>query len=221
MTDETKFDQVEITRPGDPAAVARPSRASWREAAIADHFVQFYRDDSLLTEAAAGFIGSGLQKVEGGIVIATQPRRQALDERLAAQGVDVPAARARRQYVSLDAEETLARFMVNGRPDEVLFMHVVGSVVTRMVSAGFRVRAFGEMVALLWADGNSEAAIQLERLWNNLGRKWRFALFCAYPMAPFESEASAAGFGRICAMHAGVIPAEKTMGGLAAGIPPP
>jgi hypothetical protein len=219
MAEKSKFDQVEITQPDDAAGRVTSSRMSWREAAVADHFVQFYRDDSFLVEAVAGFIGSGLRTVEGGIIIATEAHRLVLEEKLEAQGVDLRAARARRQYVPLDAAETLARFMVNGMPDEVLFTHVVGSVVTRMVSAGFRVRAFGEMVALLWADENPKAAIHLERLWNNLGKTRRFALFCAYPMTHFEDGADAAGFRHICAAHAGIISVEGSAGGFAAAIP--
>jgi hypothetical protein len=213
------FDRFEITLAADATVVATPLRTSWREAGIDDHFVQFYREDSVLIESVAGFITAGLRTVEGGIVIATEAHRRLLEERFEAQGVDLAAARARKQYVPLDAEETLARFMVNGRPDRVLFTHVVGSVITRMVSAGFRVRAFGEMVALLQGEGNAEAAIQLEHLWNELGKSRRFALFCAYPMAHFEAENNIAGFRHVCAAHAGFIPVEGAARGFGTAIP--
>ena len=219
MAKKTKFDQIEATPPDGTAAVITPLRTSWREAGIDDHFVQFYRDDSILIDSVAGFITAGLRTVEGGIVIATEAHRQLLEERLEAQGVDLSEARARKQYVPMDAEETLARFMVNGLPDKVLFTHVVGSVITRMVSAGFRVRAFGEMVALLDAEGNTEAAIQLEHLWNDLGKSRRFALFCAYPMAQFDAENNATGFRHICAAHAGIIPVEEAEDGFMTAIP--
>jgi DcmR-like sensory protein len=198
-------------RMSDEAAVVPRSRASWRGTGVADHFVQFYSDDSMLIDAAAGFLGEGLQTVEGAIVIATEKHREGLEEKLGLQGIDVAALRARKQYVPLDARDTLNRFMVNGLPDALLFAHVVGSVITRMVSSGYRVRAFGEMVGLLWTDGNSEAAIQLEHLWNDLGKTRRFALFCACPMAEFEG-ANAAQFRRICSAHESFIPVEGAAG---------
>jgi len=219
MAEKRKTDQVEITLAADTAGPERLERRSWREAGIADHFVQFYRDDAFLVDEIAGFIAAGLRTVEGGIVIATEAHRRALELRLELSGVDVPSAIARGQYVPLDAEETLARFMINGRPDEVLFTHVVGAQFTRMASAGLRVRAFGEMVAPLWACGNREAAIQLEQLWNKLGRTRRFSLFCAYPMSLFADGKDRAGFRHVCATHAAVIPVEADAGELGPMVP--
>jgi len=205
--------RFEITRRQGPADWTRPARASWREAGIADHFVQFYRDDSHLVREVAGFMEAGLRSVEGAIVIASEAHRRAIEDRLEVVGVDVAAARARRQYVPLDAEETLARFMVNGSPDEVLFMHVVGGIVTRMASAGFRVRAFGEIVAILWSRGETEAALQLEHLWNKLSQTRRFALYCAYPSAHFAREKDLAGYRHVCAAHKAIIPSEGPLTG--------
>jgi hypothetical protein len=196
-----------------------PVRKSWREARLADHFVQFYSDEAVLLESVAGFLAAGLRTVEGGIVLATAAHRQELEARLESQGIDLGAARARRQYVPHDAAEILARFMVNGLPDEKLFNQIVGDVVLPMLSAGFRVRVFGEMGALLWANGNSAAAIRLEELWHALGRTHRFAVFCAYPMAPFMNGADTAGFRHVCAMHQGVIPGITAGDGLSPASP--
>jgi hypothetical protein len=192
-------------------------RSSWREARLTDHFVQFYSDETVLLESVAGFIAAGLRTVEGGIVMATAAHRQELEARLEAQGIDLDAARARRQYVPLDAAETLARIMVNGLPVEKYFNRTVGDVLLPMLSAGFRARVFGEMGALLWAAGNPTAAIRLEELWYALGRTQRFAVFCAYPMAPFMNGADAAGFRHICAIHQGVIPSITAGDGLSPG----
>jgi hypothetical protein len=64
--------------------------------------------------------------------------------------------------------------MVDGWPDEQRFAEVVGTVVQRMAQNGSRrVCAFGEMVALLWAEGRHDAAIRLEELWNDLARTQR------------------------------------------------
>src|SRR6185312_10486958 len=68
------------------------------------------------------------------------------------------------------------------------FAATVGDAVATLAGAGLRIHAFGEMVALLWADGNRDGAIRLEELWNELGERRRFALFCAYPIADFGEE---------------------------------
>ena len=207
MTDKIKRSRTEVTE-RNAVTGTHPVRESWREAGVADHFVQFYRQDSHLVGEVADFMAAGLRSVEGAVIIGSPVHREAIEHQLQARGIDLAAARVRKQYVALDAEETLARFMVDRVPDEALFMHVVGGVVTRMASAGFRVRAFGEMVAVLWGRGEQEGALKLEQLWNRLGRSRRFALFCAYPMAQFENGKDTAGFGHICAAHAAFIPAE-------------
>ena len=71
---------------------------------------------------------------------------------------------------------------------------MIGSVLTRVrstIDQDARIAVFGEMVALLWADGNKEGAIRLERLWNDLAHTNSFALHCAYPrngFGPLDSE---------------------------------
>jgi PAS domain S-box-containing protein len=185
-------------------------RSSWSEMGDSDHFVQFYEDDAFLLDEVSRFVGAGLQGGGRVIVIATKPHRDGFDTRLRARGVDTAAARARGHYIVLDAAETLSTFMVNGWPDESRFVEVVGSAVARAADGGRgRVRAFGEMVSLLWAAGNEAAAIRLEELWNNLGRQHLFALFCAYPANAFSKPDHAEPLREICAAHSQAIPAES------------
>jgi hypothetical protein len=80
------------------------------------------------------------------------------------------------QYASLDAAATLSQFMVDGEPSPGRFTEIVGSIIARAANGRRRVRIFGEMVALLWADGNWAAAIRLEALWNDLARTHSFSL---------------------------------------------
>ncbi|HEX9967459.1 MAG TPA: ATP-binding protein, partial [Solirubrobacterales bacterium] len=113
------------------------------------------------------------------------------------------------QYIVLDAAETLSRFMVDGWPDEQRFADVLGNVVRRAQNGSRRVRAFGEMVALLWAEGKHDAALRLEELWNDLARTHAFSLLCAYPMAGFRHEEHGGSFFHICSAHSQVRPAES------------
>ncbi|WP_250532488.1 MEDS domain-containing protein, partial [Caballeronia sp. ATUFL_F1_KS39] len=63
------------------------------------------------------------------------------------------------------------------------------------------VRAFGEMVAILCARGESGAALRLEQLWNDLARKHAFSLLCAYPTRVFKGSEEARAFHAICSAH--------------------
>ena len=70
-------------------------------------------------------------------------------------------------------------------PDAELFDQFVTQVLERAGRGGRRVRAFGEMVALLWAQGHNGATVRLEHLWHELCRRESFSLLCAYPRAGF------------------------------------
>ena len=183
--------------------------ADWRAMSEPEHFVQFYEADEFLLDSLGGFIGAGLAAADACIVVATEAHREALDERLRASGLDVVAARASGQYVSLDASELLSKFMSEGQPDAGRFAEVVGQIIGRATEGRERVRIFGEMVALLWAEDNHCAAIRLEELWNELHQARSFSLFCAYPMQGFGGEVLAGGLADICTSHSRVIPAES------------
>jgi PAS domain S-box-containing protein len=185
------------------------SPMDWRAMHASDHFVQFYESDPSLVDAVSGFIGAGLEAGDYCIIIATRPHREDIEVKLQTQGLDVAAMRMRGQYVALDAAEALSTFMVEGAPEPRRFAETVGRVVAQAAQTGKRVRAFGEMVALLWSAGNHAGAIRLEQLWNELAQSHAFALFCAYSMDSFGCEAHAIPFTEICRHHSRVIPAES------------
>jgi signal transduction histidine kinase len=177
------------------------------------HTVQFYADDPFLLNELSRFIGSALGAGDAGIVIATQAHRDDLAGQLKARGLDIERAAAQGRYVSLDAQETLSKLMPDGQLDEIRFVDLIGGVIQQAaISVGGerpRIAAFGEMVALLWAEGRPDAAIQLEQLWNSLARTHSFELLCAYPSSLFNQSEDATGIGDICATHTHVTPDES------------
>jgi signal transduction histidine kinase/ActR/RegA family two-component response regulator len=183
--------------------------SNWRGMSESEHFVQFYETDTFLLDSLSGFIGMGLNEDNACIVVTTGAHRDGLEERLHGYGIDMNAARARGQYVVLDAAETLSKFMVDGSPEPGLFTEVIGGLIGRGADGWPRVRAFGEMVALLWAEGNHDGAIRLEELWNNLQKTHPFSLFCAYPMHGFGGEELAGPLSNVCTAHSRVIPTES------------
>ena len=177
------------------------------------HSVQFYEADAFLLNDLSRFVGSALGAGDIGIVIATKAHRDELARQLKARGLDVALATKQGRYVSLDASETLSKFMVDGRPDAERFTNLIGGVISRATAASKnerpRIAAFGEMVALLWAEDKYEAAIQLEQLWNDLAQTFSFDLLCAYPMTSFRQVGDSDRIEEICATHSHVIPVES------------
>ena len=176
-----------------------------RDLAPREHFVQFYHHDDALVNSVTTFIAAGLYRGEAAIVVATPAHRASFERELEAAGIDVAAAATRRRYFSLDAAETLDRFMVKGVPDTKKFMDVIGGMVAEVSANGTAVRAFGEMVAILWAEGNRRAALELEELWNELGRIRAFRLFCAYPASSFTGPNAGEPWIHVCKMHSRVL----------------
>lgn len=162
----------------------------WGEMAPCDHFCQIYGDDESFLDALEGYVAGGLRSGESVVAIATEPHLASLERRLEALGVDVAAARIEDRYIALSAEATLDRFMVNGWPDDIRFDETISGIIDRARGDGRKVRAFGEMVAVLWARGHYAATVRLEHLWNRLLETQRFPLFCAYPKAGFTKGAS-------------------------------
>ena len=183
--------------------------ADWSAMGNTDHFVQFYEADGFLLNSLSGFIGTALKAGDGAIVVATKAHRDGLDELLLANGFDLVEASKAGYYVSIDAAETLEQFMVDGSPDPERFNEVIGGLVVRVAQGRPRLSAFGEMVALLWAEGNYTGATRVEELWNNLQKEQCFSLFCAYPMSVFAGEQFAAPLNTVCTTHSRVIPSES------------
>jgi diadenosine tetraphosphatase ApaH/serine/threonine PP2A family protein phosphatase len=79
--------------------------------------------------------------------------------------------------------------MVEGRADRTAFFGVVAAALDRVRRAGFRtIRLYGEMVDLLWQD-QLEAALELERLWNEALTDERLSLLCAYRIDALDRHA--------------------------------
>jgi signal transduction histidine kinase len=170
-----------------------------------DHFVQLYDSDSYLTESVCDFIGTGLLHGEEAVVIATRAHRESLEIALSRKGLDLTAARVEGRYITLDAADTLSRFMVDGDVDFALLDKAIGL----QPNEGRPLRIYGEMVALLWNDGNVSAAIRLEDYSNSLLDAQPVKLMCGYPMQSFSREADTEPFNNVCDRHSRVLPTES------------
>jgi signal transduction histidine kinase len=175
------------------------------------HIVQFYDSDAYLAAAVSDFLAAGLRSGQPVLAIATSEHREAFSIRLRSKGLEVERAEKAGQLQMLDAQAVLSTFMSGSVPDADRFKRSIGDVLNRAVCGTNHsvTRAYGEMVDILWKEGNIEGAVRLEELWNDLAQTHPFTLLCAYSMGNFYREAHAPGFEAICRQHAHVIPTER------------
>lgn len=165
--------------------------------------MQIYEDESKFMQTLEQFVGEGLHKGEATVVIATASHLTWLESHLRASGHDMQAARANNAFIALDAAATLSSFMVDGWPDETRFRATISGVIDQARQGGRKVRAFGEMVALLWAQGHNGATVRLEHLWTDYCQDNALALFCAYPRIGATRDLDDA-LAEVCALHSKV-----------------
>ncbi len=178
------------------------------------HLVRFYEAESPLLDEVAAFAERALRSGGRAIIIATHDHLMGIKSKLREFGsIEGGAPWFPGQFVALDAEEALSRFMVDGWPDDRLFASSIGALMAAAhAPGGGAVHAFGEMVAVLCERGQYEAALQLEALWNELARSYTFTLFCAYAQTLFSNAEQSAVFEHICASHTHVLPSELLAG---------
>jgi PAS domain S-box-containing protein len=193
-----------------------PSLAHGRSHNRGGHVVQLYTDDIFLVEVLSRFIGGAIAMGDAAVVVATKAHHEGLAKRLSAQGLDTAKAMRQGRYVLLDAGEILPRFMVNGAVDEARFIDLIGGALKGVQNAvdhkDSRIAIFGELVALLWAEGKPQEAIRVEQLWNDLAEEHSFSLLCAYPITGFNNERHIEPFLKMCGEHSGVVPSESYLG---------
>jgi len=165
-----------------------------------EHHVQLFDSSRSLAETVTGFLMAGFGRGEALLIVATPEHRELLARKLVEAGVNLHEATAAHRLVMLDAGQTLDKFMRRDMPSAIAFDEVVGTLVGRL-SHGTRVCIYGEMVDVLAARGNYKAAQQLEELWNVLGRRESYTLFCGYASGHFGNPKTATALADICASH--------------------
>jgi hypothetical protein len=168
-----------------------------RRPADGDHIVHTWQDESFLAETVTKYLGAALASGAAALVVATPAHFELFKSRLA----DSRSAGRTGQLRFLDAEDTLAKFMRNGVPDWTRFHEAVGGLIAQLRLQYPEVRAYGEMVDVLWQRGERDAAIRLEEFWNQLARLQTFSLFCAYRMDHLDGQLEC-----ICKTHTHLIP---------------
>jgi hypothetical protein len=192
-------------QPVDAAFLERPDAHS--------HAVQVYESEELLFDTVGRFLGAGLTEGDRLLVAAHPDHTKGFLARIERDmPADVASAVSSGQLVCLDASVLLADFMVGEKPDAKRFHDVIGHVLGALAGGTApapRIRAYGEMVDLLWRMGNFTAAIEVEKLWNEAGERHSSELLCAYLVGHFYKEQRAANTSAICDVHTHVLTPER------------
>jgi len=172
------------------------------------HEVQFYSDDAVLLDTFARFIAVALKSGRVAIAVIIEAHRDGLVLRLENQGLDLEAAIQQGTYIQLDVAKTLSTFMVNDMPDSDRFFQVVSGLIEAAAKAARQrhhgVVACGECAPVLWAEGKADAAIRVEKLWDELGKAFGVDILCGYALSSFQGEEDEHVFQSICAEHSAV-----------------
>jgi hypothetical protein len=203
-----------------PKSESPAANVNWLELDRSPHAIQFYSGDGFMLDSLSRFVSTALEAGDSCLVLATQAHLEGLAERLKARGVDTARAVKARRYVTVDAVQVLSRLIVDGKLDKTRFDEFMREVFLPLKAAAEgkvkRVAASGEVVGLLWADGKAEAAIELERLWNEVAKQGPYCLRCFYQIACFSDAGQNEQFLKLCAEHADVIPLESQLRNVAA-----
>lgn len=169
------------------------------------HNVGFYFDDRNFLDDLTRFIGTALNAGNAAIAVATEAHREGLLPRLQAHGVDIVKAMEQRRYIALDAAAMISSLTINNELNPDLFLRVAGDLIT--TAAGTlkkenpRVAICGECGPPLWTIGNGEAAIEFEKLWNEIVERYDVDILCGYSLGTVQHSMDSQLFERICALH--------------------
>jgi hypothetical protein len=173
------------------------------------HGVQIYTDLDELAESVGTYLLAGLERGEPAVVVARPEHWAVFAARLALEGWDSGRLDRAGLLQVADAEQTLAAITPGDTLAPEPFAEVIGGLLDRAEASapGTHVRVFGEMVDVLCARGETAVAVELEELWNALGRARSFSLLCGYQLNVFDRASQVGALPHVCRLHSHVQPA--------------
>ena len=172
------------------------------------HEVASYRDDSSFVDGFSRFIETAVKKGNPAIAIVTEAHRNSILRQLQAWNGNVAIGMQDGLCISVDVDDALSTLMVNDWPDATRLFQWAGNLIRKAASAATRqfprVAICGECAPMLWAQGKSDAAIQLERLWDTIAGSHAVDILCGYSFAALRQSENSHIFNRIRVVHSAV-----------------
>ena len=162
--------------------------------------MQLYQDDDFYGEAITHFAAEGLVRGESIILVATGPHWDNISRRLEHRGFDTAGLFRQGQLTLLDADATLPKFMAGGLPDGGIFKPLARQTIAKARAGGKfpRVRWWGEMVNVLYVEGNMPGSNRLEQFFDEVAHEENIAIFCSFLMDKFDPAIYDEAFGHVC-----------------------
>jgi DNA-binding NarL/FixJ family response regulator len=173
------------------------------------HEVLFYAEDAILIDRVARFIAPALRDDNPAIMFITESHRKSLAGRLKEHGIDVEGAIRKGKYIPLDPTQSLSGLVVNGSLDRVRFIDTMTDLIESASTATNkrcpRIAIFGEGVSHLCAEGNTNAAIEVEKLCNDLVKTYENVdILCGYQLSELYGDERKDAYDSICKEHSAV-----------------
>ena len=178
------------------------------------HIVQLYQEPDFYGEAISHFAVEGLIRGESIILVATDSNWANISKHLERHGLDIPQLFERGQLTLLNANDTLPKFLANGAPDGSIFKPLASQTIKKARCDGkySRVRWWGEMVNVLYVDGNGNASHKLEQFFDEVAHEESIAIFCSFLMDRYDPRIYDEVFANVCSTHSNVIPTRDYLG---------
>jgi DNA-binding NarL/FixJ family response regulator len=185
-----------------------PQPAKVRSDSARRHEVEFYSDDKSFVVGFSRFIEAALKSGSAVIVMATDAHRQSLVERLRKDGLDMDAAVEQGRCIFVDVADAVSSFML--KDDRASYReaacHLIATAAKASGGERPRVAACGECAPKLWEQGEADAAVELEQLWDEIARSCDVDILCGYVLSSFQREQQGHIYEKICAMHSAIFP---------------
>ena len=170
------------------------------------HAVQFCGDDSSGLDGAAVVLSRALHRGDTIATVLIESNRDAVALRMKERGWNLAELGQQGRYLVFDAEEAATRVMRAGRPHLDSIAEMVAALESARIASAAGPRSqlvlIGEIAAVLCRRGNPEAALELERLWDELTRSLPILTICTYPTACFDRDGGPGFVARVAAHHA-------------------
>jgi DNA-binding NarL/FixJ family response regulator len=172
------------------------------------HAVHFHTNDSRFMDEVSELVGATLRSGEQVVVVTNEATRIGVAQRLHARQMDLAMLAERGQYVAQDSGLALSQVMHEGRPSKERLAEIIHGLdqsrLTNPNGPRGRLTVFGDMTVSLCRNGDFEAALEVERIWNELTHALPFFTVCSYPIDCFEHSEAWSLLANVCAEHSAV-----------------
>src|SRR4051812_2425075 len=107
------------------------TRVFWGEIAPLDNDQHNDENDEAFLDLLEGYITGGFKAGDCVLILVTEVHRVKLYERLHYHRVRLNEMLVNHQFMAVDAEDTIEKFMVKGHPDEERFNEVLNKLIVK------------------------------------------------------------------------------------------